>query len=42
MNKNISALDQGLSIGITDTYLDEEGLSAKPMKPMAPILKNVI
>jgi len=31
MNKNFSALDQGLSIGITDTILDEEGLGCKPI-----------
>lgn len=39
INKNISALDQGLSIGITETYLDEEGIGGKQSKP---ILKTVI
>ena len=40
INKNLSALDQGLSIGITDTFLDEEGLGVK--QPMKPMLKSVI
>ena len=31
MNKNFSALDKGLSIGITETYLDEEGIGSKPI-----------
>jgi hypothetical protein len=40
MNKNFSALDQGLSIGITDSVLDEEGYGIAPK--VNPYLNDVI